>query len=142
MTAKNNKQAVKDNHVINGCSPINAQEMKQVETIEPKRDTRFKPGNTASKGNKASRTRLSDRFLADALKIWQTHGIDSLESMATRAPAQFCTMIAGVLPKDFQVSVTDDSQGKWVINAQPNLSTREWQKQHGLIKTIEHEDNQ
>ena len=126
---------------INGCAPINAVELKDKETNKTKQPHRFKPGNQAAKGNKASRTRLSDRFLVDALAAWKDNGVDALNSMATRAPAQFCTMIAGILPKDFQVSVTDDSQGKWVINAQPTMTHDEWCKANN-IRTIEHKDNQ
>jgi len=35
------------------------------------------------------------------------------------------------LPRDFKVSIENQSM-KWVINAQPRLTTEEWLEMHGL----------
>ena len=125
------KTATKD-YSINGTAPLNASELQNTETNGIKRDTRFKPGNKAALGNKQSRTRLSDKYLEDALAAWKLHGIDALNTMATKAPVQFCTMVAGILPKDYQVSVMDESATRWVISSAPVSNEFDWKDKHGL----------
>ena len=36
------------------------------------------------------------------------------------------------MPKELLLEVNQEEQVKWVINAQPTLTTLEWQKMHGL----------
>ena len=122
-----------DDYTINGVAPLNAGELIQADINQPKRDTRFKKGNQVAKGNRKPRTRLNDRFLADTLALWETHGNQALQAMLERKPEAFCTMVANLLPKHIDVDVTDDT--RWVINASPRLSEDEWRSQHGLATT-------
>lgn len=51
-----------------------------------------------------SRNKLSEKFLADALTVWEEQGIEALRIMAKKEPDGFCRCIASVIPKDFQLN--------------------------------------
>jgi hypothetical protein len=51
-----------------------------------------------------SRNKLSEKFLADALTVWEEQGIVALRIMAKKEPDAFCRCIASVIPKDFQLN--------------------------------------
>ena len=93
-----------------------------------------KPGQVLNpKGRpKGVRNKLSEQFLDDLKDVWTRKGMQALEIIADKHPDKLLGAMVAVLPKDFQVSVTDDSKGRWVINASPTLSIEEWQALHGL----------
>jgi hypothetical protein len=99
-----------------------------------KHDTKFKPGQSGNpKGRPiGSRNKLSEHFITDLAELWDEQGSDILKRVADEHPEKLLAAMVQVLPKDFQVSVMDESSVKWVINAQPPLTTLEWQKMHGL----------
>lgn len=66
----------------------------------------FKPGQSGNPNGrkKGSRNKLGEDFLSDALAAWNKHGPEALTAMATEEPAKFCSMIAGILPKELNVN--------------------------------------
>jgi hypothetical protein len=67
---------------------------------------KFKPGQSGNpKGRpKGSRNKLSEAFLSDAMDAWTENGKAALKEMATDKPADFAKMIAGLVPKEMEVS--------------------------------------
>lgn len=135
-------------HTINGCAPINAQEMATYsaeQALKPK-DNGFKgriqPGQVLNPNGrpKGTRNKLCEQFLLDMQTVWtevtEVNGkpsvmaLDVIRAVATNQPSKMLSAMGQVLPKDFQVSV-DIDQVTWVINAIP-LSTEQWQAEHGL----------
>jgi hypothetical protein len=62
----------------------------------------FQPGQSGNPAGRprGSRNKLAEDFLTDAYQQWQRHGSKALETMATSEPAQFCQMVANLLPKE------------------------------------------
>ncbi|MBU8921775.1 MAG: hypothetical protein KOO63_08145 [Bacteroidales bacterium] len=132
--------------VVNGCAPLNAEAMNNLDTTrENKRYSGLsKPGMTNNPNGrpKGTRNKLSEKFLDDLREVWEqattddnglasTIGRDVCLNVAKSSPEKLLTAMVAVLPKDFQITVTDEQQ--WVINAQP-LSVEDWQAEHGLDK--------
>jgi len=133
-----------ENMSINGVAPINAQELKEhaisgeYSVIPGKPFTPGVSGNPAGRP-KGTRNKLSEVFLDDLKSVWEETiidketgistktGMQAIREVAHRQPAKLLAAMCAVLPKDFQVSVTDESEGKWVINAQP-MGVEEWAK--------------
>jgi hypothetical protein len=51
-----------------------------------------------------TRVKLGENFLRDAFAAWTQHGVKALETMAIEEPGKFSSMIAGLLPKEFNVT--------------------------------------
>jgi hypothetical protein len=67
---------------------------------------RFLPGNSGFGGRpKGSRNRLGEQFIADLADVWQKHGATALERCAIEEPAQFCRVVASLLPKQAELNV-------------------------------------
>jgi hypothetical protein len=73
------------------------------------RDTkngRFLPGNSGFGGRpKGSRNKLGEQFISDLAAVWQKHGLTALEQCAIDEPAQFCRVVASLLPKQAEMNV-------------------------------------
>ena len=54
-----------------------------------------------------------------------------LRRVAEESPDKLLAAMVQVLPKDFQVSIANESTARWVINAKP-LTPPEWMQEHGL----------
>ena len=91
----------------------------------PVKDTRFQPGNKLGGRTKGARNKLSEAFLLDVYGLWQERGNQALRDMLEDSPTKFCQLVAQTMPRDFQVSLTQDTR-TWVINAQPELSHEQW----------------
>jgi hypothetical protein len=107
--------------------------------------TCFKPGQVANpKGRpKGVRNKLSTEFLNDLREVWQKRGMQALEHVAVNDPAKLVSAMVQVLPKDFQLTVTDEASS-YVINALPALSSEEWAAQvaaEQAPEAIEHATN-
>lgn len=57
---------------------------------------------------KGSRNKLAEKFLADVLNEWQSHGAVAVSDMREKNPGDFVKMIAGLLPKDVNLNLTDN----------------------------------
>ena len=52
-------------------------------------------------------------------------------------PGEYLRLIASLVPKELALEISDT---KWVINAQPTLTTEEWRLQHGLASPENEQD--
>ena len=59
----------------------------------------------------------------------------SIETVCKESPSEYLRIIAGLMPKELLLEVSQEEKPTWVINAQP-LSVEDWAAEHG-IKTIE-----
>jgi hypothetical protein len=86
--------------------------------------TRFKPGQSGNPAGrpKGSRNKIGERFLDDLLEAWEARGSEALAACAAKEPAQFCKIVANILPKEvlltalnvnakFDISDLEDAQG-------------------------------
>ena len=61
-------------------------------------------GNPAGRP-KGSRSRLSDRFLADLADHWQANGKNALQAAYEKNPVEYVRVVASLLPKNVAVDV-------------------------------------
>src|SRR5262245_30508308 len=68
----------------------------------------YKPGQSGNPAGRpaGARNRLQSGFLADVLAAWERDGKAALEIMFKEKPAEFCKMIAGLMPKEVALDVT------------------------------------
>ena len=92
-----------------------------------------KPGQVLNpKGRpKGSRNKVADQFIADYLHVWKEKGMQCLYDLAADRPADFVKIGPQLIPKDFQLTISDDVT-TFVIGASPALTTEEWQAEHSL----------
>src|SRR5206468_82633 len=70
------------------------------------RTGRFLAGNGGGGRKPGARNKLGEQFLEDLRTVWQEAGIDALRRCAREDATGFCRIIAGVLPKDIDVSIS------------------------------------
>ena len=79
----------------------------------PKTSTSWKPGQTGNPNGrpKGSRDAIKEAFLKDLAADWQENGESVLRKAREERPAEFCRMVAGLLPKDMNVKSDDPVHG-------------------------------
>ena len=84
----------------------------------------YKPGQTGNpKGRpKGSKNKLAEDFLKDVQEVWAESGITALRAAVQEKPSDFCKMVAGLVPKD--VNVTADHTVTHV--GEPVSATADW----------------
>ena len=70
--------------------------------------TQFKPGQSGNpKGRpQGSRNKLSEEFFRDLCDAWQAFGKPALETLAMLYPAEFVRVVASLMPKETQATIT------------------------------------
>ena len=79
----------------------------------PKTSTSWKPGQSGNPLGrpKGSRDTINEAFLKDLAADWKDDGIVALRKAREDRPAEYCRMVASLLPKDQNLNVvtsTDD----------------------------------
>ena len=134
-------------YAINGVMPINIDSLKTGELIESDNTDNqhylWKPGQSGNPNGrpKGVRNVISEQFLCDLSDVWNketangsTNGLDVIQKVADTEPGKLLAAMVQVLPKDFQVNVTEN-QTHWVINCQPSMTTEQWIEHHSLQPT-------
>ena len=76
----------------------------------PKTSTSWKPGQTGNPLGrpKGSRDTINEAFLKDLAADWKDDGIEALRKAREDRPAEYCRMVASLLPKDQNLNVKND----------------------------------
>ncbi|MFC1702425.1 hypothetical protein ACFL1J_06770 [Pseudomonadota bacterium] len=104
----------------------------------PRKDTQFRSGSEWN-GNAAgrplgSKNKLSESFLDELTKSFKKHGKTAIDRVVKDEPAQYLKIIAGLMPKELLLQVSQEEKPVWVINASPEeLTVEQWQKMHGIL---------
>ena len=69
---------------------------------------RFLQGNHSGGRPIGSRPKLAAQFLDDVYQLWQKQGAASLKTMAQKEPSKFCSLVAGLLPKEMDLTITSE----------------------------------
>ncbi|SFJ72055.1 DUF5681 domain-containing protein [Bradyrhizobium sp. Gha] len=94
-----------------------ARDLQPVVQLRPKGNGNLKtarPWQPGQSGNPAgrrpgSRNKLSEDFLQGLHRTWQKHGDRALEAMAIDDPSNFCRLVAGLMPRQIDLSVGVDA---------------------------------
>ena len=80
-------------------------------------------GNPAG-GPRGTRNKLSEDFIADLHESWQTHGKTAIERCAAEKPDVYLKVVAGLLPKDVNLKVSnlDDLTDEQLLNKLNSLT--------------------
>jgi hypothetical protein len=91
--------------MISGMSDDITTVSSKVDGRDP-RSGQFLPGHTGMGGRpRGARSKLTTQFLDDLHTTWETHGKTALERCAIEEPAQFVRVVAGLLPREANLNV-------------------------------------
>lgn len=106
---------------------------------QPKRERHLfqqgQSGNPAGRP-KGSRAKLAEAFLADVQMHWLVHGTDVIERVARDDPSTYLRVVAGILPKELNVtvSVLDSMSDEDLMTLLQGLRERRRQAQAKVIE--------
>jgi hypothetical protein len=69
---------------------------------------RFLQGNHSGGRPIGSRPKLAAQFLDDVHALWLKKGAESLKRMADKEPSKFCTLVAGLLPRELDMTINNE----------------------------------
>lgn len=77
----------------------------------PKTSTTWKPGQSGNpKGRpKGSRDKVNEEFIRGLYADFKKGGKEALERARKERPAEYCRMVASLMPKDSNLTVTNDA---------------------------------
>lgn len=83
--------------------------MKEQRKVAPASLANLKPFQPGQSGNpkgraKGSRNALGEDFLADMLEVWREKGKECIEATAKDHPEKLVSIVAGILPKELNVT--------------------------------------
>jgi hypothetical protein len=81
-------------------------ESNKLETDRDERTGRFLTGNGGGGRPKGSRNRLGEAFIEDLYSEWRNSGASALKRMAADEPGQFVKVVAQILPREIDASLT------------------------------------
>jgi hypothetical protein len=123
-------------YAINGIKPINSTELEHSlnTNSEVIRDNngQFQSGNKLGGRKGGSKNRITSQFIADLTHEWEARGAQCLSELTAK---ELVGTAVAILPKDVLVSLDQEASVRWVINAQPGLSTDQWLREHNLIES-------
>lgn len=71
---------------------------------------RFVTGNIGGGRPKGSRNKLGEQFIQDLYSEWQESGVSALKRVAADDPTAFVRLVAGVLPRELDATLTVSSE--------------------------------
>ena len=75
--------------------------------VTGRESTQFKPGQSGNPaGPKGSRNKPSEEFFQDLYDVWRAFGKPALETMAMLYPVEFVRVVASLMPKETQATIT------------------------------------
>ncbi len=96
----------------------------------PSEDTQFKPGHSGGAGRaKGSKNKLSGSFLQALADDFEEYGSAAIVAVRESSPGEYLRVIAGLMPKELLLEVSQEEKTTWVISASPVLSSDDWFKQ-------------
>jgi hypothetical protein len=87
--------------------------MDDVKQPKPEQDEkgRFIAGNSGNGGRpKGSRNKLGEAFIEALQASFEQHGPETIETVRTEKPDQYLKVIASLLPKDVNLTVSDERE--------------------------------
>lgn len=71
----------------------------------PKEDTQFKPGNPGGPGRpKGARNKLSEAFIQALADDFDKSGVEAIENVREKQPAQYLNVIGKLMPRLMELS--------------------------------------
>ena len=104
----------------------------------PREDTQFRSGSEWN-GNAAgrpvgSKNKLSESFLRELTRSFEKHGKEAIDRVCKDSPSEYLRIIAGLMPKEFLLELSQEEKTRFVISDTPHqLTTQEWFEKHGLL---------
>ena len=124
-------------YAINGVMPINIDSLKTSSEEEPNNNGQFQPGNKLGGRKNGSKNKITTQFIDDLTHEWHCRGAQCLSELTAK---ELVGTAVAILPKDVLVSMNQSEAVRWVISAQPAMSTDQWLEHHNL-QPIDNQDN-
>ncbi len=98
------------------------------------KSNQFQPGQSGNPAGrpKGSKNKLSEDFLRELYVVFQESGGEAIRRMCAEHPSDFVRVLAGLVPKELLLEISQEEKTHFVINAKPQLTVKAWILQHNL----------